>query len=230
MKPANRWATAGGALVLGLALAGCGAGTSPVAFDPARPGTVESTLADPAQPDPGPAAPVPGATLAPSDVDKLAGAAPAGGVAAGLELVVALPAAPDAATSVLADAVDDWAAAHDATTRPVVVRSFDDLQAVADDATDAIVVVPGDALVDEVDVVSAQNLGVPFLMLGAQVLEPTDNVTAVVWSGASSRGSAAAADQPSDDASVTPARAAEAVEVGTRGVLRGVQGVVVALG
>jgi hypothetical protein len=76
---------------------------------------------------------------------------------------------------------------------------------------------------------SSQWLDQDFLLLGAQVAEPTSNVAAVVWEGATSRGSGAPADGELDDTAVTPSRAAEAVSVGLATVMSGESGIVLHL-
>jgi hypothetical protein len=170
--------------------------------------------------------PVPGSTLAP---DVLAEhLAPDGPTPEGLEVTVLLPPEPDAATTTLAEGVDRWATEHGSRTVRRVVTDGDGLQQLLDAGTGAghLVVAPGAALVDPLDSVAAQNLGVDFLVLGAQLVEPTQNVTAVVWPGASIPG--AAGEQPADDA-VTPQRADAAVAAGAASVLTGLTGIVVDL-
>ena len=102
----------------------------------------------------------------------------------------------------------------------------------------------GDALAADADLViglgegtsdvfayeASQRLDREFLILGAQVAEPTANVTAVVWAGATSRGSGAPADGDLDPSGVTGARAADAVAAGLRSVADGITGVVLHLG
>lgn len=209
MSARRSWRAVG--LVAGLALlTGCGAVGAQDAATPT-------------------AAPVPGSTLAP---DLAATGAP---VPDGMALAVVVPADPDVATAPLADAVDRWAAAHDVEHVRHVVTGDDDLVALVESAgTDgATVVVPGGELVDAVDSASSQHLEVPFLLLGAQLPEPTENVTAVVWPGATSRGSRAPADEPDESAeaaAVTADRADAAVAAGLAGLRAGTTGVVLDLG
>jgi len=102
-----------------------------------------------------------------------------------------------------------------------------DLQAATDAAPDVVVAL-GAGVVDALDRVSSQNLAQQYLVLGAQLPEPTDNVTAVVWDGATSRGSAASPDGPLS-ATVTGATASDAVRVGLARVLADDSGVVLDL-
>ncbi|MFI6426708.1 hypothetical protein [Promicromonospora sp. NPDC050880] len=75
----------------------------------------------------------------------------------------------------------------------------------------------GDGVVDVFGFESAQRLDQQFLVVGAQLAEPTGNVTAVIWDGATSRGSA-------ED------RGQDALEAGLASIQDGVTGVVLHLG
>ncbi|RMI09084.1 BMP family ABC transporter substrate-binding protein [Cellulomonas triticagri] len=90
------------------------------------------------------------------------------------------------------------------------------LVAAADAEPDVVVVVGAD-LVDALDRVSSQRLGQQFLVVGAQLPEPTANVTAVVWPGADARW---AVDAPTDAAVLLP-RVAEATVAGLASVADG---------
>ncbi len=92
-----------------------------------------------------------------------------------------------------------------------------------------IVVGLGAGCVDAFAYNSSQWLDQDFLLLGAQVAEPTANVAAVVWEGATSRGSGAPADGDLDDSAVSAGRAAEAVAVGLTTVMSGESGIVLHL-
>lgn len=67
--------------------------------------------------------------------------------------------------------------------------SFDITAEQLDDITglSATIIGIGPAVVGAIDRASASNLDVPFLVLGTQLAEPTDNVVAVVWPGADER-------------------------------------------
>lgn len=105
---------------------------------------------------------------------------------------VALVGPDDPATRTVADALTEEA------TSLHWDPSLSDPQARVDAAVtaeaDLIVVVGADAL-DAVDRESAQRLDQRFLILGAQLPEPTENVTAVIWSGADARWSVDAHDR-----------------------------------
>ncbi|WP_448630981.1 hypothetical protein [Cellulomonas soli] len=64
-------------------------------------------------------------------------------------------------------------------------------------------------------------------MVGAEIAEPTANVTAADWSGASYRGEGLGSASTYDPASFTPDRCARAVRAGVAAVLGEVTGVVV---
>jgi hypothetical protein len=90
-----------------------------------------------------------------------------------------------------------------------------------------LVVSVGDALVDPLAVVTANNLDEQFLVVGAEVAEPTHNVTAVDWSGASFRGEGLGTSSTYDAASFTPERGAAAIRAGAAAVLSGLTGIVI---
>jgi len=92
-----------------------------------------------------------------------------------------------------------------------------------------VVIGLGDATSDVFSYLTSQWLDQQFLIVGAQLPEPTANVTAVIWPGATSRGSGAPADGELDAAGTTPARAAEAVAAGLDAVAGGTTGVVLSL-
>ena len=107
--------------------------------------------------------------------------------------------------------------------------SVDEAFAQALAAEPHIVVGLGAGAVDVFAYNSSQWLDQDFLLLGAQVAEPTSNVAAVIWEGATSRGSGAPADGDLDHTAVTPSRAAEAVSAGLATVMSGESGVVLHL-
>lgn len=88
----------------------------------------------------------------------------------------------------------------------------------------------GDGVVDVFSFESAQRLDQQFLVIGAQLAEPTGNVTAVVWDGATSRGSAAGPDGELDAVSITEERGEDAFEAGLASIQDGTTGVVLHLG
>lgn len=77
----------------------------------------------------------------------------------------------------------------DANHAELTVNTADPANVVSDLASAAaadadVVVVVGTALLASLDSASAQLLDQQFLVIGGQLPEPTENVTAVVWSGA----------------------------------------------
>jgi hypothetical protein len=123
--------------------------------------------------------------------------------------------------------VQAFADAHDAIV--TVVDPEDEsavdadalLRSALDEEADVIVVLGG-SLASALDRVSAANLGQQYLMLGAQLPEPTENVTAVIWPGADARGG-------EDAPAVLAARIEEALDAGVAAVLARNTGIVVAL-
>jgi hypothetical protein len=105
------------------------------------------------------------------------------------------------------------------TTEPIDPDTL--LQTALADEPDVIVVL-GEGILGDLDSASAANLGQQFVLLGAQLPEPTVNVTAVVWPGADVR--------LSDGISAEMApRAHEALEVGLAAVAAHTTGIVLAL-
>jgi hypothetical protein len=148
--------------------------------------------------------------------------------------VVLLTSGDDAVTTTLATAVREWAAAEDVSLKTVTVTdpalAIDGIVEAMELEPDLIVSAGGD-LVDPLALVSANHLDRQFLVVGAQLPEPTGNVTAAVWQGAASRGSEVD-DSPTsvDPDAVTPERADAAVRAGVASVLSDLTGIVVWLG
>jgi hypothetical protein len=90
-----------------------------------------------------------------------------------------------------------------------------------------LVMSAGNALVDPLATVTANHLDQHFLVLGAEVAEPTANVTAVDWTGASFRGEGLGTPSEYDPASFTADRCAKAVRAGVAAVLSDLTGIVV---
>jgi hypothetical protein len=83
-------------------------------------------------------------------------------------------------------------------------------------------------LVDPLALVTASYLDQRFLIVGAQLPEPTVNVTAAVWRGASSRGREVPDTSSSFDLDAfTPARAGAAIRAGVASVLSDLTGIVI---
>ena len=75
--------------------------------------------------------------------------------------------------------------------------------------------------------VTANHLDQQFLVVGAELAEPTHNVTAADWTGASFRGEGLGTSSTYDPASFTPERARDAVRAGVAAVLSGLTGIVI---
>lgn len=165
--------------------------------------------------------PSPEATVSPSDGSWQSIHAPSG------YRVVLLTAGDDEATKTLADSVRSWAEEDDVDLREVA--SGDDLIESIVEAMDMnpeLIISMGDDLIEPLATVSAHHLDEQFLILGAEIPEPTENVTAVEWAGAGFRGDGVAAATEFDARTFTPERGADAVRAGAASVLSGMTGVV----
>lgn len=109
---------------------------------------------------------------------------------------------------------------------PAPETSDDPLGEVLDGAAGAgadVVVGLGTGVVDVFDFETSKLLDQTFLIIGGQLGEPTENVTAVIWAGATSR-------EPADVDSVTVPRGIDALGAGVTSIREGVTGVVLLLG
>lgn len=135
----------------------------------------------------------------------------------------------NAAARVLTAAATTWAQqnhvkltlvpAHDPVRYVAAIQKAIDLD------TD-LVISAGDPLADPMALVTASWLDQKFLILGAELAEPTANVTAAIWKGVFNRGGGAA-DAASDPSTFTADRAGRAMDAGVAAVLRGYSGFVV---
>jgi hypothetical protein len=146
--------------------------------------------------------------------------------------VVVISSERDAAGAELVDAVTDWGARVGATIETHVAADDDEVdrlltEAVAEEPD--LVLGAGAGIVDVFFLLTAQHIGQQFLVLGAQVPEPTENVTAVIWDGASFRGTGISTEADIDADAVTTQRAADAIEAGVASILHGYTGIVVNL-
>lgn len=167
--------------------------------------------------------PAPGGTLSPTPSSYEDVAPPAGYRA------VLLRQGDGPETTTVADAVTAWAAEHDVALETVTVpdraHQVDGIVAAMDRRAD-LILAAGPELVDPLAVVTASHLDTQFLLVGAQLPEPTDNVTAAVWTGADTRGSEIAGER-TDPSAFSAAKATEAVRAGVASVLAGLTGFVV---
>jgi hypothetical protein len=146
--------------------------------------------------------------------------------------VVLLTTGNDPQTNTLVTAVTQWAEQENASLRTVTATGPGQLipsitQAIA--LKPDLVVSAGNSLVDPLTVVTASHLGQQFLVIGAELAEPTANVTAANWAGASFRGEGLGTSSSYDPASFTPERSAAAVRAGVASVLTGLTGIVIRL-
>jgi hypothetical protein len=206
----------GVALSSTMLLSGCAAGDSWAAPHPAPSalGTLESDFLPSASPSPE-------ATINPAP-DSWAGVHPSPGFR-----VVLLTAGGDPPTESLVEAVKEWATAEKVDLRTV---SADDdtvasiLRAIS--MKPDLIVSAGNDLVDPMAAVTASHLEQRFLLVGAEIAEPTHNVTAVDWAGASFRGEGLGASSTYDPGSFTAARCAAAIRAGAASVLTDHTGIV----
>jgi hypothetical protein len=141
--------------------------------------------------------------------------------------VVLLTAGDDAPARAVADAVRSWAADEHVDLRSVEADG-DHVQGIvkAIDQHPDLIIGAGNDLVDALALVTASHLDQQFLIVGAEVAEPTGNVTAVDWTGASFRGEGLGMSSHYDPASFTAARCGAGVRAGVTAVLTGLTGVV----
>lgn len=211
--------TVGSLAVAAVLLAGCSGadGWTEPRVAPSGIGSLGSGFVDPSAP------PSPEATIAP-EPGSWDGVRPAKGYR-----VVLLSAGDDAPTATLVGAVRDWAADEDVALKTVAVDDADYVGGIttAMSMHPDLIVSVGDGLVDPLAVVTANHLDEQFLVIGAEVAEPTHNVTAVDWTGASFRGEGLGTSSTYDADSFTPERGAAAVRAGVAAVVSGVTGIVV---
>jgi len=141
--------------------------------------------------------------------------------------VVLLTSGDDVTTQRLTTAVTEWAQASDVDLRHVDAGA-DPIVGIVDamEMNPELIVTAGEGLIDALAVVTPNHLDVPFLVLGAELAEPTYNVTAVEWSGAGFRGEGLGSATVFDESSFSPERCADAIRAGTAAVLSGSTGIV----
>jgi len=144
--------------------------------------------------------------------------------------VVLLIAGNDSATAMLVTAVHRWARAEHVMLKTVAVTrpdGFVDGVVEAMHLAPDLVICAGNALVDALALVTASHLDQQFLVVGAQLPEPTVNVTAAVWRGASSRGAEVPDAASFDPHEFTSERARDAIRAGVASVLSNLTGIVI---
>jgi hypothetical protein len=144
--------------------------------------------------------------------------------------VVLVTAGDDSQTETLVDAVNAWAQDEDVSLKTLTATDPLKYIPIIDKAITMkpdLVVSAGNDLIDPMTTVSAHFLDQQILVVGAELAEPTDNVTAADWAGASFRGAELGMSSAYDPASFTPERAARAVRAGVAAVLHGWTGIVI---
>jgi hypothetical protein len=215
-------------VVLAASLGGCAVAGTPVDDGPTR-----MPLGDAAPLGPGflgsEPSPSPEATVAP-EAGSWDGVEPPRGYR--VTLIVAGGADGDAGASTLETAVRQWADARPVELEVLEAAHDDEVEHRLDDAVAAradLVIGAGDGVVDVFALLTPQHLDQPFLVLGAELPEPTENVTSVIWPGAAFRGSGVGTSGEIDPSSFTSQRADQAVLAGVASVVHGLTGIVVAL-
>jgi hypothetical protein len=135
----------------------------------------------------------------------------------------------DRPTAALVKAVKEWAAEEHVSLRTVTAEGALDLLPAVTRAMGMhpdLVISAGNDLVDPLATVTPNHLSQQFLVVGAELAEPTANVTAVDWSGASFRGEGLGTSSTYDAASFTSERCAAAVRAGVAAVLNELTGIV----
>ncbi|MDP9792832.1 hypothetical protein J2S43_001344 [Catenuloplanes nepalensis] len=142
--------------------------------------------------------------------------------------VVLLTAGTDGPATAVIGAIEAWADAEDVDLRTVDADAHHvDGIVEAIEMRPDLIVSAGNDLIDALAVVTASHLDQQFLVVGAELPEPTGNVTSVGWTGASFRGTGNGAATVFDPASFTPDRCAAAIRAGVAAVLHNVTGVVI---
>ncbi|MGK5737477.1 hypothetical protein [Micromonospora sp. URMC 103] len=144
--------------------------------------------------------------------------------------VLLLTTGDDAPTRALVAAVKDWAEAEDVDLRTMVPKDPQDFVPSIDRAIRMrpdLIVSAGNDLIDPLAMVTPNHLSQQFLVVGAELAEPTHNVTAADWSGASFRGEGLGMSSTYDAASFTAERCAAAVRAGVAAVLSDLTGIVI---
>jgi basic membrane lipoprotein Med (substrate-binding protein (PBP1-ABC) superfamily) len=205
-------------LLTAILLGACGADDwSEPHAKPTAIGTLGPGFVDPAKP------PAPEATITPRP-GSWDGVHPSKGMR-----VVLLTAGEERETRTLAAAVRKWAEQEDVSLKTVTAADSHQLIPSIRGAMDLkpdLIISAGNELVDPLALVTANHLDQQFLVIGAELAEPTENVTAANWLGASFRGEGLGMPAAYDPASFTPERATRAIRAGVAAVLNGITGIV----
>lgn len=204
-----------------VAVAGCGSsgtGTDSRTTASTRPAPLGAGFYDSASPPP------PEGTVTPSAGSWATTHPPAG------YRVVLITAGTDAPTHTIVAAVRRWSATEDVAltvlTATTTARLVPTITAAMRRKPD-LIISAGSQLVDPLATVTASALDQQFLIIGAELAEPTGNVTAADWTGASYRGEGLGTPSSFDASTFTPDRAARAIRAGVAAVLNRLTGIVV---
>ena len=214
--------TIGLTAIASLVVVGCASSpevTAPTATATASPSALGAGFWDPANP------PAPEATITPEPGSWDAAATPAD------YTVVLLSFADDEEHTVtLVDAIREWAASEGVDLTEMVAKTHDDLIGTTLEAIDAkpdLIISAGNVMVDPLAALTPSALHQQFLIVGAEIAEPTANVTAVDWEGAGYRGEGLGTPTNYDPATFTSERAGRALHAGVAAVVNGVRGYVI---
>src|SRR3954469_486475 len=209
-------------LVTAVLVCACGAGDdwSEPHAKPTAVGTLGPGFIDPSKP------PAPEATVTPRP-----GSWDAVHPSKGMRVVL-LTAGEDSATKTLVGAVTEWAEQEDASLKTVTAtdpHEFVPSIRRAMDLEPDLIIRAGNDLVDPLALVTASHLDQQFLVIGAELAEPTVNVTAADWTGAGFRGEGLGMPSAYEPATFTHERATRAIRAGVAAVLNGITGIVIRL-
>ncbi|MFF1932144.1 hypothetical protein [Streptomyces sp. NPDC058228] len=144
--------------------------------------------------------------------------------------VVLLASGDERPTKKLVAAVRAWAGDEHVDLRTMTADGPSDFVPSITRALDMgpdLIVSAGNDLVDPLAVVTPNHLSQQFLVVGAELAEPTHNVTAVDWSGASFRGEGLGMSSTYDPGSFSTERCAAAIRAGVASVLNDLTGIVI---
>jgi hypothetical protein len=146
--------------------------------------------------------------------------------------VVLLTAGQDAPTKTMVGAVTKWVDREGASLKTVTAADTGQLIpsiTTAIKLSPDLIICVGNELVDPLALATANHLSQQFLVIGAELAEPTANVTAADWTGASFRGEGLGMPDAYDPGTFTPERADRAIRAGVAAVLNGITGIVIRL-
>jgi hypothetical protein len=216
-----------GSLLLGSLLAGCTASEATPDATSAADASSLGTLGSVGELGPGfydaATPPAPESTISPAPGSWSAVHPPEG------YSVVLLTHGDDAQTRTLESAVRTWAADEGVALQTLVPASDDTLLSTTTQAIERkpdLIISVGNGMVDALAAITPSTLSQLFLVVGAELAEPTSNVTAVDWTGAGYRGEGLGTPTDYDPATFTPERADRALRAGVAAVLHDYTGIV----